>query len=100
MKATTNRVLAALTEAATRGQRCPTTDRLGDLVHSKPQAAAALKELTADGHIVIEISGHNWRVVRLQTGPHAGSSTMPNPDAHTVYRRLDAFGDHWLTRAN
>lgn len=96
--AATDKVLAALTEAAIRGRRCPTTDQLGDLAGSRPRAAAALKRLTATGIIVIKISGHNWRVVDIKKGPHAGKSTMSDPNGWATYRRLDAAGDHWLTR--
>lgn len=88
-------VAEVLRVTAAAGKRCPTNWELETLCHvSLRTVGKELRRLTAAGIISIEISGHNWRTVTILSD---GSKTAPDPHKHTVYRRLDAAGDHWLT---
>ena len=61
---------AALEQAAASGARCPITGTNG--LTSNLTGA-----LARSGKIRIDVYPHNWRVVTIVSGPHAGKSTAP-----------------------
>ena len=73
---------ALVQEAAAAGLRCPTND------HFKSNGGA-LRELAYQGRIRIKVYAHNWRVVEIMEGPHAGKSTMRAPTSGPPYRVID-----------
>jgi len=68
-------VFSQLVDAAIAGQRCPVTAREG--VPGLPGHATSV--LAREGRIKVEIYAHNWRVVEILDGPHAGARTKPCP---------------------
>jgi hypothetical protein len=68
-----DRQFGLLEQAAKRGERCPQSGNFG------PLKSAATTALARAGRIRIEIYAHNWRVVEILTGRHAGKRTMPTP---------------------
>lgn len=70
-----NNVFATLVAAARAGQRCPVTAREG--VPGLPTGATSA--LARAGKIKVEVYAHNWRVVEILEGPHAGARTAPCP---------------------
>jgi len=58
----------ALAAAALDGQRCPLNDQL-------PGGSESVRRLARAGKIRIEVGFHNWRVVKILTGPAKGQST-------------------------
>ena len=62
-----------LEAAAAAGERCPQSPPMGTL------SSAAAGQLARAGKIRIEIFMHNWRVVTIMEGPHAGKQTQPPP---------------------
>lgn len=67
------RDFAAIVAAAEAGERCPASRPHGPL---HPDAVQALVRA---GRVRSEIFGHNWRVVTILVGEHAGKSTAHNP---------------------
>jgi hypothetical protein len=66
-----------LEKAADRGERCPISSGPDAVKGTKPGDVAALER---EGFISIHPrSGHNWRMVTILKGPHAGKSTAPYP---------------------
>lgn len=55
---------------AVNGERCPFNEAL---------PAGGLSALARAGKIRIEVFRHNWRVVTILVGPHAGIKTMQDP---------------------
>ncbi len=66
---------AVLEKAAAAGDRCPMakTDGLTSTLTSA---------LARAGKIRIDVYAHNWRVVTILVGPHAGKSTLGAPNPH------------------
>jgi hypothetical protein len=64
---------AMLERAAVNGCRCPVsrTDGLTSQLTS---------DLARAGKIRIDVYPHNYRVVTIMTGPHAGKATAPPPN--------------------
>lgn len=63
--------------AAENGERCPTNQSAenptGEL------RSGVTTALLKQGRIRVEVYAHNWRVVTILTGPHAGKRTAPSP---------------------
>lgn len=73
---TLERNYALLEAAAAAGERCPQSKPFGPLDPSAPSQLARL------GRIRIELFMHNYRVVTIMGGPHAGKQTrQPPPSA-------------------
>ena len=53
--------------------------------------------LAKEGKIEFEISGHNWRTVKILVGPCAGKSTAPNPGGHKAWMVGDKNGARRLS---
>ena len=67
--------------AAIAGERCPQTEPHG------PLASNSIGHLYAAGRIRSEIYRHNFRVVTLLKGPHAGKATAgPGDGSLKPYR--------------
>ena len=81
-------VFAALEEAASRGDRCPTNDALYRVCGTTADPAIGL--LCERGDIRIFVCGRNWRTVKILRGPHAGAMTRHRGDA--VYAVNDQGG--------
>lgn len=64
---------AMLEAAAASGARCPKSGTDG----LTSQLTAGLARA---GKIRIDVYPHNWRVVTILTGPHAGKTTEPAPN--------------------
>lgn len=65
--------LAMLEGAAASGARCPITGTGG-------LTSQLTGNLARSGKIRIDVYPHNWRVVTIMTGPHAGKTTAPAPN--------------------
>jgi hypothetical protein len=76
---------ATVERAAAQGIRCPQN-------YTEGITSDALGALAGDGFISIEISGHNWRMVTVLKGPHAGKSTLADPTGGRVFKIIDADG--------
>jgi hypothetical protein len=61
---------AQLEKAAVSGERCPITGTNGLTSNLTGALARA-------GQIRIDVYPHNWRVVTIMCGPHAGNATAP-----------------------
>lgn len=48
--------------------------------------------LAKQGKIEFEVSGRNWRTVKILVGPCAGMRTAENPDGHRVWMVGDKSG--------
>ena len=57
-------------EIAVKGERCPFNEAL---------PAGGLGALARAGKIRVEVFRHNWRVVTILVGPHAGAKTQMDP---------------------
>lgn len=57
---------AAILKAALAEQRCPTNNELKSGVTGR---------LAAEGRILVEVYPHNYRVIEIVCGPHAGART-------------------------
>lgn len=66
---------AMLEQAAVTGARCPVSG--ADGLTSQLTGA-----LARSGQIRIDVYPHNFRVVTILTGPHAGKATAPPPNKH------------------
>jgi hypothetical protein len=64
---------ALLEQAAIAGARCPQSAPFG------PVRSGDVTALCRDGKILVEVFVHNWRVVTILTGPHAGKKTETPP---------------------
>lgn len=76
-----------LVEAAIEGRRCPTSPELGKELALAGLARVpgnSVPHLARAGRIQIEVSGRNWRVVEIATGPHKGKRTAADPDGRKV----------------
>ena len=72
---------------ALKGERCPMNYPLG------PINGPGLSALARAGHIRIEVFMHNWRVVTILSGEHAGKQTQSPPKGKGTgmpYRTIDA----------
>ncbi|MCC8949302.1 hypothetical protein H8A97_30425 [Bradyrhizobium sp. Arg62] len=65
---------AMLEQAAAGGLRCPVS-RTGGLTSQLTSGLARA------GKIRIDVYPHNWRVVTILTGQHAGKTTAPPPNS-------------------
>lgn len=74
---------AALESAAVNNQRCPLNRTAGG---PSEVCSAYISELARLGRIRVDISGQNYRAVKLLAGPHAGKSTLPHPDGHPTWK--------------
>jgi hypothetical protein len=68
--------LDEIVNAALMGERCPinAAESAGGL----PRGATT--ELARAGLIRVEVYPHNWRVIEILQGPHAGKRTAPPPN--------------------
>jgi|SRR6185437_5763477 len=64
---------AILERAAVSGARCPKTGERG-------LTSTLTGDLARAGKIRIDVYPHNFRVVTILSGSHAGKSTMPAPN--------------------
>lgn len=88
-KANLSQQFALLEEAAARGDRCPQSRPHGPIV------SGVITALARAGKIRSEVYVHNWRVVEILVGPHAGKRTAPEPTRHGTgkpYKVTDASG--------
>jgi hypothetical protein len=69
----TQEAFAMLEAAAVSGARCPESRTNGLTSH-------LTSKLARSGRIKIDVYPHNWRVVTIMTGPHAGKTTAPAPN--------------------
>jgi hypothetical protein len=74
-----DKAFALLVEAADVGERCPKT--IGG-----PLAKDALTALVRAGRVRSEVYAHNYRVVTILVGEHAGKSTAPHPAGGKPFR--------------
>jgi hypothetical protein len=65
--------------------RCPLNGECN--VNSK-----TVKILCMRGKIRAEISGYNYRTAIILEGPHAGFSTLPNPEGMRTWKIIDTQG--------
>lgn len=86
------RVFSLLVDAAIAGRRCPTADELENAAGTYGRIAPIL--LAEEGKIRIEVFAHNWRVVTICEGPHAGAKTAPPPGQreHQPYHVIEPGG--------
>lgn len=76
-----------LVAAAVDGRRCPENETFGS-------NRSAIGGLARDGRIRIEVYVHNYRVVTILDGEHAGKTTAPCPKKDAKpYRSIDSNGD-------
>ena len=71
-KAQADRAFAMLEAAAVAGTRCPMSDSI-------PGGSATVSTLAHGGRIFVEVFVHNFRVVTIMEGEHAGKQTAPPP---------------------
>jgi hypothetical protein len=64
---------AMLEKAAASGERCPESRTNG-------MTSQLTSALARSGQIKIDVYPHNFRVVTILSGPHAGKSTAPPPN--------------------
>lgn len=81
-----NALFELLCHAAAAGHRCPTREEL------PPYCRQLLTDLARRGDVRVEIFAHNWRVVTILVGPHAGKSTAPAPLGKKPYQILTKNG--------
>lgn len=81
----------AIQPCARDGLRCPEN-------HTGFINTDSLSRLAWQGKLRIEISGHNWRTVKILQGEHAGKSTKPNPTGHRVWKIIDENGSMMIRR--
>jgi hypothetical protein len=74
-----------LLNAALAGTRCPTNDTRG-------LSSSVVTALAREGKIRVEVFAHNWRVVTITEGLHAGACTQAHPTSKTPYVRVDKNG--------
>ena len=68
------RDLELIAEAADKKERCPKTGEFG------PLKSHNISVLMKEGYIRSEVYRHNYRVITILKGPHAGKSTAPPED--------------------
>lgn len=91
-----DRVFALLETAAREGHRCPTNPELAAALSSQgdPIASSSVPKiigrLVRGGRIIVRVYGHNWRDVVIQSGRHAGKTTMAPPSGGEPYIVIDA----------
>ncbi len=74
---------AQLEQAAIADIRCPIAGTNG-------LTSGLTSKLTRSGHIRIDVYPHNWRVVTILVGPHAGKSTAGPPNKNwRPYRTIE-----------
>lgn len=84
-----DKAFSALEAAAAKGERCPQNSPDGIISDD-------ISELARLGRVRSEIFAHNWRVVTILTGPHAGKKTAPCPHkCHGAWRVTDHEGTHY-----
>jgi len=77
----------SMERAAAKGVRCP-VNKTFDVTSYRTMALAKA------GRIKIEVYAHNWRVVTILTGPHAGKTTAMPPYKHgRPYRTITKEGE-------
>ena len=76
-------------EAALRKRRCPDNASIN---------SAQLTALARQGRLRIDISGRSYRTVHVLTGPHAGLSTLPDPDKGRVFKSIGVVSTSTLRR--
>jgi hypothetical protein len=84
-----DKAFAILEAAAVAGERCPENGTMG-------LNAGVVPALARAGRIRIAICLHNYRIVTLLSGPHAGKSTAPHPDGRKPWKVIDAGGTRRL----
>ena len=78
MTPTLEHVFARLVDCARKGERCPTGDAISAGVTAAGLALSRKSPTTAlalAGRIRVRVHAHNWRVVEILEGPHAGKET-------------------------
>lgn len=91
-------VLEILTEAATKGERCPTNDDVIDRLENRGIRCCLsyIPDLARRGLIRIEICGRNYRTIEILKGPHKGARTLSNGSKpHWI---IDGAGHHHIRR--
>lgn len=73
-KMTPGEAFLLIEKAAIAGERCPKADRGSGFT------STITSDLARAGRIRIDVYPHNWRVVTICEGPHAGKSTAPAPN--------------------
>lgn len=79
---------AAIERAAIHGARCPTTKTRENPAGGLPSGVTS--ELLKQGKIKVEVYAHNWRVIEILVGPHAGKRTLAAPHGRRPYLILPA----------
>lgn len=79
------RCFAAIERAANAGQRCPENGTFD-------VTSTAVKVLALAGRIKVEISGNNYRTIKILTGDSAGKSTAPDPRGRRPWKVIDRNG--------
>lgn len=75
---------AMLETAAASGARCPVAGTNG-------LTSTLTGTLARTGKIRIDVYPHNWRVITIMAGPHAGKATALPPDkTWRPYRTIEA----------
>lgn len=65
-----DKLFEKMVDLAVRGERCPFNEHL---------PAGGLSALARAGRIRIEVFRHNWRIVTILEGHHAGKQTKRDP---------------------
>lgn len=81
----------AIEAAAIAGERCPDNTVQGVQSHY-------VKRLADQGRVRVLIYRHNFRVVEILAGPHAGKSTKPPSEPGPPYRIVDINGTHYRSK--
>lgn len=80
------KVMGAIINAITTGQRCPSNEEMRDSLKIVLSGVAdIMRMMTNAGMLSVEVYDQNWRVVRLNVGQHAGKATK-RPDGNSPLR--------------
>ena len=93
-----NFVFEMIADAASRGERCPTSDEIRDKMWRQHLTAlpSPVSDLARAGRIVVWVHARNWRVVEILMGPARGCRTAEAPNGRRAYLRIDHHGTHAL----
>ena len=90
-------LLAALTDAADRGARCPTNEELGDLLGMGLSAPPGImRRLETRGLIAVEVYQRERRVTIVSTGKQTAAVRTPAPHWRNRPRDVPAPAAHAL----
>jgi len=78
-----------IVETALHKRRCPDNANIN---------SSQLTALARSGRLRIDISGRSYRTVYILTGPHAGLSTLPDPDQGQVFKSIGVVSTSTVRR--